>query len=111
MYYLIFLALCAAALFGFPFLQERQRRPEITHDDQELAGRQGAQADHLIDREDAAAIAAVSVTRINSRAKLRSGIGDIIRGSLSLQGILTVRQSWDSHDRHEKPDQLWFLPH
>ena len=59
----------------------------------------------------AAAIAAVSVTRINSRAKLRSGIGDIIRGSLSLQGILTARQSWDSHDRHEMPDQLWFLLH
>lgn len=27
MYFLIFLALCAVALFAFPFLQERQRRP------------------------------------------------------------------------------------
>ena len=66
---------------------------------------------NLADKAAVEAIAAVSVTRINSRAKLRSGIGDIIRGSLSLQGILTARQSWDSHDRHEMPDQLWFLLH
>ncbi|CAB4824050.1 unannotated protein [freshwater metagenome] len=53
----------------------------------------------------AAAIAAVSVTRISSRAKLRSGIGGIIRDSLSHRGYITVRQSWDSHDQHGMPDR------
>ena len=38
MYYLIFLALCAAALFGFPFLQERQRRPVDWGDRKAAAG-------------------------------------------------------------------------
>ena len=37
--------------------------------------------------------AAVSVTRINSRAKFRSGIGGTIHGSLSHLRKITVRQS------------------
>ncbi len=48
---------------------------------------------------------AVSVTRISSRAKLRSGIGGIIRDSLSHRGYIVVRQSWDSHDQREMPDR------
>ncbi|CAB4725346.1 unannotated protein [freshwater metagenome] len=53
----------------------------------------------------AAAIAAVSVTRMSSRAKLRSGIGGIIPDLLvHLVGIVAL-QSLDNHDPHGKLDQ------
>ena len=52
----------------------------------------------------AAARAAVSVTRISSRAKLRSGIA-IIRELLSRQGPVAARQSLDNHDQRGKPDR------